>query len=446
MKLCIPSGQNPRVAPGRGDIEEVTVMREVVIVDMARSAIGRHGGTIKDVPFLDLLGQTAKAVVDRNEKKISPAMYDYVIMGHVKQNAIVANTARNLVLAMGLPEEIPAFSDTIACASGMLSIMEGYEFIKNGFADVVLAGGVEWMSGGEFFLSDKDNHAFGNGDVKLLDSLIAGGPGAAPVERYGSIPMGITAENLVEIHGISRQEQDLFSLRSQSLAVKAVANGDFKTEIVPIRYRKPDGTVGVFDVDEFPRKDTTLEGLAKLKPVFKKDGTVTAGSSSGRNDGAAVALIMSRERADALGVTSRARILACGVAGVDPRIMGRGPVPSTQVALKKAGLTLVDMDLIELNEAFAGQSLACLAEWKELYGVRDEWFDEHVNLWGGAIALGHPLGASGCLITTKLLHGLERTGKRYGLATLCCAGGIGGAMIIERLDVQGSNRREGGDQ
>ena len=419
-------------------------MRDVVIVDMARSAIGRHGGTIRDVPFWDLLGQTAKAVVDRNGTKIKPTMYDYVMMGHVKQNSIVANTARNLVLAMGLPEEVPAFTDTIACASGMLAIMEGYEFIKNGFADVILAGGVEWMSGGEFFLSDKNNHAFGNGAVELLDSIVAGGPGASPVERYGNIPMGITAETLVGIHGISREAQDRFALRSQRLAIKAMDEGDFKTEIVPIRYKKPDGTIGIFDVDEFPRRDTTLEGLAKLKPVFKKDGTLTAGNSSGRNDGAAVAIIMSRERADALGVAPRARIVACGVAGVDPSIMGRGPVASTQVAMKKAGLALTDMDYMELNEAFAGQSLACVCEWKKLYGVGDEWFDEHMNVWGGAIALGHPLGASGCLITTKLLHGLERTGKRYGLATLCCAGGIGGSMIIERLAQQGDQNREGG--
>jgi len=421
-------------------------MREVVIVDMARSAIGRHGGTIKDLPFWDLLCQTAKAVVDRNGHKVTPDMYDYVIMGHVKQNTIAANTARNLVLMMGLPEEVPAFSDTVACASGMLSIMEGCEFIKNGFANVILAGGVEWMSGGEFFLSDTDNHAFGSGDVKLLDSITAGGPGAAPVERYGNIPMGITAENLVEMHNISREEQDLFSLRSQKLAVQAIENGDFKAEIVPVRYEKDDGTIGIFDVDEFPRNDTTLEGLAKLKPVFKKDGTVTAGSSSGRNDGAAVCLIMSREKADALGVTARARILSCGLAGVDPKIMGRGPVPSTEIAMKKAGFTLTDMDVVELNEAFAGQSLACMREWKEMYGIDDEWLDRHVNLWGGAIALGHPLGASGCIITTKLLYGLERTGSRYGLATLCCGGGIGGAIIIERLEGQKDESREGGAQ
>lgn len=419
-------------------------MREVVIVDMARSAIGRHGGTIRDVPYWDLLGQTAKAVVDRNGKKIKPTMYDYVMMGHVKQNSIVANTARNLVLMMGLPEEVPAFTDTIACASGMVAITEGYEFIKNGFADVILAGGVEWMSGGEFFLSDKDNHAFGNGAVELLDSIVAGGPGASPVERYGNIPMGITAETLVGIHSISREEQDRFALRSQRLAIKAIDDGDFKTEIVPVRYAKPDGTIGIFDVDEFPRSDATMEGLAKLKPVFKKDGTLTAGNSSGRNDGAAVALIMSREKADALGVTPRARIVACGIAGVDPRIMGRAPVVATHVALKKASLTLTDMDFMELNEAFAGQSLACVCEWKKLYGIGDEWFDEHMNVWGGAIALGHPLGASGCLITSKLLHGLERTGKRYGLATLCCAGGIGGAMIIERLAKQGGQNPEGG--
>jgi len=415
------------------------IMRDVVIVDMARSAIGRHGGTIKDVPFWDLLGQVARAVVERNKPAVVPENYDYVIMGHVKQNTVRANTARNVALMIGLPEEVPAFTDTIACASGLLSIMEGYEFIKNGFADVILAGGVEWMSGGEFFLVDTDNQAFGNGDVTLKDSITAGGPGAAPVERYGNIPMGITAENLVELHNISREEQDRFSLRSQQLAVKAINNGDFKREIVPVRYLRPDGSEAVFEVDEFPRADTTLEGLAKLRPVFKKDGTVTAGSSSGRNDGAAVALIMSTEKAEELGVTPRARIIACGTAGCNPSIMGRGPVPSTAIAMKKAGFTLTDMDLVELNEAFAGQSLAVMREWKELYGVTDEWIDQHVNLWGGAIALGHPLGASGCIIATKLLHGLERTGKRYGLATLCCGGGIGGALIMERID-----GREGG--
>jgi len=419
-------------------------MNEVVIVDMARSAIGRHGGTLRDVPFMDLLGQTARAIVERNAEKIKPAAYDYVIMGHVKQNTIAANTARNLVLAIGLPEETPAFTDTIACASGMLSMSEGYEFIKNGFAEVILAGGVEWMSGGEFFLSDMANQAFGSGEVKLLDSITAGGPGAAPVERYGHIPMGITAENLVELHNISRAEQDVFSLRSQRLAVAAIDRGDFKAEIVPVRYKKADGSEGVFTADEFPRREATLEGLAKLKPVFKKDGTVTAGSSSGRNDGAAVAIIMSGEKAKELGVTPRARIVACGMAGVDPRLMGRGPVPATAIALKKAGLEFRDMDIVELNEAFAGQSLAVMREWKELYGVDDQWFDKKVNLWGGAIALGHPLGASGCIITTKLLYGLERTGGRYGLATLCCGGGIGGAMIIERQVCPREKSREGG--
>jgi acetyl-CoA C-acetyltransferase len=210
-----------------------------------------------------------------------------------------------------------------------------------------------------------------------------------------------------------------------------------------VRYKKEDGSGGIFEVDEFPRRDATLEGLSKLKPVFKKDGTVTAGSSSGRNDGAAVAVIMSSERARELGVTPRARIVACGVAGADPRIMGRGPVPATAIALRKAGLTFADMDIVELNEAFAGQSLAVMREWKELYGVDDEWFDKKMNPWGGAIALGHPLGASGCIITTRLLYGLEREKARYGLATLCCGGGIGGAMIIERIERSAVKNREG---
>lgn len=408
-------------------------MRDVVIVDMARSAIGKRGGTIKDVPAIDLLSQVAQQVVDRNKDKVKPEQYDYVIMGQVKQNTMNANLARNLVLRLGFPEEVPAYTLTIACGSGMQSFVEGYEMIKNGFIDVVLAGGVESMSGAEYFISGAFNQAFGNSNVVINDSLLAGGPGAAPVERYGHIPMGITAENLVEMHNIPREEQDAFGFRSQELAAKAIADGDFEKEIVPVKYKKPDGTEGVFLVDEFPRQ-TTMEDLAKLKAVFKKDGTVTAGSSSGMNDGAGVVLIMSAEKANELGIKPRAKILAAGAAGCDPSIMGRGPVPSTKIAMEKAGLTLKDMDLVELNEAFAGQSLAVYREWQEMWNIDREWLDNHVNMWGGAIALGHPLGGSGAIITTKLLYGLERTGGKYGLSTMCCGGGEGVACIIERLD------------
>lgn len=408
-------------------------MRDVVIVDMARSAIGKRGGTIKDVPAIDLLSQVAQQVIDRNKAKVKPEQYDYVIMGQVKQNTMNANLARNLVLRLGLPEDIPAYTLTIACGSGMQSMVEGYEMIKNGFIDVVLAGGVESMSGAEYFISGASNQAFGNSNVVINDSLLAGGPGAAPVERYGHIPMGITAENLVEMHNIPREEQDAFGFRSQELALKAIANGDFKAEIVPVKYKKADGSEGVFQVDEFPRK-TTMEDLAKLKPVFKKDGTVTAGSSSGMNDGAGVVLIMSAEKADELGIKPRAKIVGAGAAGCDPSIMGRGPVPATKIAMDKAGLALKDMDLVELNEAFAGQSLAVYREWQEMWDIDREWLDNRVNMWGGAIALGHPLGGSGAIITAKLLYGLERTNGKYGLSTMCCGGGEGVACIIERLD------------
>jgi Acetyl-CoA acetyltransferase len=207
-------------------------MREVVIVDMARSAVGKHGGTIKDVPAVELLAQVASAVVERNKAKVKPEQYDYVIFGQVKQNTASANIARNVALKIGLPEDVPAACVTIACGSGLLSIEEGAEFIGNGFVDVVLAGGVESMSGGEYFLSYKSNQAFGTGPVQVLDSIVAGGPGAAPVERYGNIPMGITAENLVDMFQISREEQDEFGLRSQELALKAIAGGDFRAEII----------------------------------------------------------------------------------------------------------------------------------------------------------------------------------------------------------------------
>jgi acetyl-CoA C-acetyltransferase len=408
-------------------------MREVVIVDMARSAIGTMNGTLKNVTALDLVSQIAKAVVDRNKAKVKPECYDYVFLGQVKQNTSCANIARNMALKIGLPEEVTAASLTVACGSSLQTIVEGYEFIKNGFADVVLAGGVESMSGGEFFLSGKLNQSFGTNDVTLKDSIIAGGPGGAPVERYGNIPMGFTAETLADIHGITREEQDIFGLRSQELAFKAIANGDFEAEIIPVKYQKNDGSIGIFKVDEYPRK-TDLEAMAKLPTVFKKGGTVTPGSSSGRNDGASVALLMSLEKAEELGVKPRARIAGCGIAGVDPSIMGRGPVPSTKIALDKAKITMKDIDLIELNEAFAAQSIAVLKEWEEMFDITREWIDERLNIFGGAIALGHPLGGSGSIITTKLLTGLERTGGKYGLSTMCCGGGIGVACVIERLN------------
>ncbi|MEN6391771.1 MAG: thiolase family protein [Syntrophomonas sp.] len=408
-------------------------MREVVIVDMARSAIGTMGGSLKNVKPIDLISKVGKAIVDRNKAKVKPEMYDYCFLGQVKQNSICANIARNLALNIGLPEEVPATTVTVACGSGLLSMIEGYEFIKNGFADIVLAGGVESMSTGEFFVSGKSNQGFGTANLTLMDAIIAGGPGGAPVERYGNIPMGITAENLVDIHNISREEQDEFGYRSQVLAKKAIANGDFVAEIVPVEYEKADGSKGIFKVDEYPR-ETTLEAMAKLKPVFKKDGSVTAANSSGRNDGAALAILMSKEKAEELGIKPRAYFVAGGIAGVDPSIMGRGPVPAVQIAMGKAGVALKDMDLVELNEAFAGQSLAVYREWMNDWKVDKEWLDSHVNMYGGAIALGHPLGGSGCIITTKLLYGLERTNGKYGLSTMCCGGGIGVAGIIKTID------------
>ncbi|PKM76448.1 MAG: acetyl-CoA C-acyltransferase [Firmicutes bacterium HGW-Firmicutes-15] len=409
-------------------------MRDVVIVDIARSAIGTMGGTMKNVKPIDMISQVARVVVDRNKAKIKPEDYDYVFLGQVKQNTICANIARNLALNIGLPEDVPAATVTIACGSGLLSMIEASEFIKNGFADIILAGGVESMSTGEFFLSGKTNQALGTNNVNLQDAIIAGGPGGAPVERYGNIPMGNTAENLVDIHKISREEQDEFALRSQQLACKAIANGDFKKEIVPIKYEKADGSIGIFEVDEYPKKDASLESMAKLKPVFKKDGSITAANSSGRNDGCGIAILMSKEKAEELGIKPRAKLVAGGVAGVDPSIMGRGPVPAVKIAMAKAGKTLTDMDLVELNEAFAGQSLAVYREWEALYGVKKDWFDTHVNMFGGAIAMGHPLGGSGAILAAKLINGLERTGGKYGVDTMCCGGGIGVAGIFEKID------------
>ena len=401
-------------------------MRNVVIVDACRTAVGKFGGTLKPLNA-DALGTAIiKGVLDRT--KIDPAKIDEVIMGHCRQTSDFSNTARYCALQAGIPESVPANTVMIACASAMLAINNGVNSIMTGQNDIVLAGGVESMTNGFFYVSNA-RWGVGTGSTKFKDCLTEAQINSQPTDVYGSYLMGETAENIAEKYNISREDQDKFSCVSQNRAEAAITSGRFKDEIVPIvvpQGKKKDPIV--FDTDEFPHFGTTMEGLAKLKPAFKKDGTVTAGSSSGRNDGAAAVLLMSEEKAAELGYKPLVKIRAIAAAGVDPRIMGMGPVPATAKALKMAGLTLDDIELIELNEAFAAQSLGCIRE----MGLEDRM--DIINVNGGAIALGHPIGCSGARIVVTLIHEMKKRGVKLGLATLCIAGGMGMATIVEACD------------
>ncbi|HHT17512.1 MAG TPA: acetyl-CoA C-acetyltransferase [Papillibacter sp.] len=396
-------------------------MRDVVIVEACRTAVGTLGGTLKDIPAEELARVVMRGIIERSG--IDPKEIGEVIMGHCRQSSDNPNIARIAALRSGIPEEVPAYTVMRQCASGMTAVVNGVMSIMTGDADVVLAGGTESMSTAPFYIRGA-RFGLGTGNTQLLDSLVEGQFQSQPQETYGVFNMGMTAENVAERLNISREDQDKFALNSQEKAAAAIAEGRFKDEIVPVMVPQRKSDPIVFDTDEFPRK-TSLEKLAKLKPVFKKDGTVTAGSSSGRNDGASAVLLMSADKAKALGLKPLARIVSHATAGVDPRYMGLGPVPATQKALERAGLKLDDIQLVELNEAFAAQSLGCIRE----LGLNEDI----INVNGGAIALGHPVGSSGCRIIVTLLHEMRRRGNRYGLATLCIAGGMGQTVIIEAL-------------
>ena len=353
-------------------------MEEVVIVSAVRTAVGKLGGTLKDVLPEDLAKTVIEEAIRRAE--IRKDQVDEVILGHAKQSADNPNIARLASLKAGLPIETPAYTVHRQCASGLQAVLNGAHQIALGLSEIVVAGGVESMSTAPYYIR---NARFGvyAGNTLLLDPNTESQPRSQPAEIYGELTMGMTAENLAVKYGISRQEQDEFALLSQQRAHEAIAAGRFKEEIVPVYVPQKKQDPIVFDTDEHPRK-TSLEELARLKPVFKQDGTVTAGNSSGRNDGASALMLMAKRRAEELGLKPLARLVSEGVAGVSPDIMGIGPVPATRIALSRAGLSLRDIDLIELNEAFAAQSLAVLKEW----GIGTE----RVNVNGGAIALGHP--------------------------------------------------------
>jgi len=395
-------------------------MEDVVIVSAVRTAVGKLGGGLKDVEPEDL----GKIVISEAlaRAQVDPAEVDEVILGQTKQSADAANLARVAALKAGLPVEVPAYTVMRQCGSGLQAIHNAAQQIMIGEADVVVAGGVENMSKAPYYLRGA-RYGYGAGNAVLVDSNTESQPRSQPIEVYGNLTMGLTAENLAEKYGITREESDAFALQSQERAFAAIESGRFKDEIIPVEVKQKKNTV-LFDTDEHPRK-STLEGLAALKAVFKEGGQVTAGNASGRNDGAACTVVMSAKEASRRGLKPMVVIRGMGVAGVPPDIMGLGPAPASRKALQRAGLTFDDMGLFELNEAFAAQSLSVI---KEL-GIGDRM--DVLNVNGGAVALGHPLGCSGARIFVTLLFEMQKRGTKYGLATLCIAGGQGIATVVE---------------
>lgn len=392
-------------------------MKEVVIVSAVRTPVGSFGGVFKDVPAVDLGVVAVKEAI--RQAGIKPEDVNEVYMGCILQSGLGQGVARQISVKAGIPVEVPATTINMLCGSGLRTVSLAAQTIIAGDNDVVVVGGAENMSRAPYVLN---NARFGSrmGNDTMVDTMIHD----ALTDAFHGYHMGITAENVAEKYGITREEQDAFAAFSQNKAEKAMADGKFKDEIAPVTIPQRRGEPLVVDTDEYPKKGVTAESLEKLRPAFKKDGTVTAGNASGINDGAAALVVMSKEKADELGLTPLATIVSYGNGGVDPSIMGIGPVPSTKTALQKSGLTIDDMDLIEANEAFAAQALAVGKELK--------WDAEKVNVNGGAIALGHPVGASGARILVTLLHEMKRRNVNYGLATLCIGGGMGTSVIVKR--------------
>ncbi|MGQ9674122.1 MAG: thiolase family protein [Chloroflexota bacterium] len=400
-------------------------MREAVIVGAVRTPIGRYGGALKNVRPDDLAALVIGEVVKR--VGVNPADVEDVMFGAANQaGEDNRNVARMALLLADFPVSVAGVTINRLCASGLQSIMFAAQSIQTGNGDIIVAGGVESMTRAPLVMA-KPTAEFPRGEITMYDTTLGWrflNPRLAA--KHYPFSLGETAENVAERYGITREDQDRLALASQMKAVAAIREGRFKDEIVPVEVPLGKGQTTLFDTDEHPRPDTTLEKLAALRPAFKKNGTVTAGNSSGINDGAAALVLMSMDKARELGIKPMVRIVASAVAGVDPAVMGLGPIPSTRKALARAGLTINDIDLVEINEAFASQAVACIREL--------EMDVDKVNVNGGAIALGHPLGCTGARLTTTLVHEMVRRQVRYGLATMCIGIGQGAAMIVERVD------------
>ena len=400
-------------------------MSKVYIVQAKRSPIGKFLGTLAPVAPAALTAQVIKNVI--NESGVDVKTIDEVAIGNVLSAGHGQNIARQASIAGGIPVEVPAYTVSMVCGSGLKSVINAYTSIKAGLADVVLAGGVEVMSQAAFAVDGKTRLGNKMGDLKLKDTLLSDGL----TDVFNNYHMGITAENVAKKYGLTREMQDKFSYKSQVRAIEAVDSGRFKDEIVPIEIKGKKGTV-VFDTDEYTNRTTNLEKLSKLRPAFKSDGTVTAGNASGINDGATIVLVASEKAVKEQGLTPIVEITSIGQGGVDPSIMGMGPVAAINDAMRRCDVQLKDMDLVELNEAFAAQSLGVINELKNQYEeIDDEWVNNRVNVNGGAIALGHPLGASGARILTTLVHEMKKRNVENGLASLCIGGGMGVAVTVK---------------
>jgi len=394
------------------------ILGEAVIVSAVRTAIGTFGGTLAQLSAVDLGSRVIAEALRR--AGIDGQAVDEVIMGNVLQAGLGQNPARQAGIKSGIPQEVPAMTVNKVCGSGLKTVGLAAQLIMAGEADVIVAGGMENMSMAPYMV-DKARWGCRMGNTQFIDSMIKDGLWCA----FNDVHMGITAENIAAKYGFSREDQDAFALESQNRAVAAIDDGRFQDEILPVEIPKKKGDPVVFATDEGPRRETSMEKLAKLRPAFKKDGTVTAGNASGINDGAAAFVVMSAEKAQELDLKPMFIVRATASAGVDPAYMGLGPIPSSRKALQKAGLRVQDLDLIEANEAFAAQAMAVV---KDLELPVDK-----VNVNGGAVAIGHPIGASGARILATLLFEMKRRQSKYGLATLCIGGGQGTALVVENI-------------
>lgn len=392
-------------------------MKEVVIVDALRTPVGSFGGKLKNISAVDLGAHVIKEVLKRND--LPKDEIDEVIFGNVIQAGLGQNPARQAAIKAGISEKIPAVTINKVCGSGLKAVNLAAQAIKAGDGEFYVVGGMENMSRAPY-VNEKNRWGARMGDFKMVDTMIKDGLSCA----FNDYHMGVTAENIAEQWNLTREDQDAFAASSQQKAEKAMKEDKFQDEIIPIEIPKRRGDNEIFSKDEFPRAGVTKEALAKLRPAFKKDGTVTAGNSSGINDGAAALIVMSKDKAQELGLEILAEIEAYASAGVDPKIMGTGPIPATRKAISRTDLEIEDLDLIEANEAFASQSLAVIEE----LGLNTDI----VNVNGGAIALGHPIGASGARILITLLYEMKKRDSKTGLATLCIGGGQGAATIVKR--------------
>lgn len=402
-------------------------MKKVYIVAARRTAVGKFMGSLSPFNPGELGALVIKEII--KETGISPDKIDSVIAGNILSAGQLQGVARQAAIKGGIPQEVPAYSLNMVCGSGMKAVMNAYAEILSGSAELIIAGGTESMTNAGFVMNGSLRAGNKMGNIQALDHMVADGL----TDAFSNYHMGITAENIADKYGISREEQDAFAFNSQQKAIKAVDSGKFDKEIVPVEIVTKKETI-IFSKDEFPNRTSSPEKLAQLRPAFKKDGSVTAGNASGVNDGASFVLVASEDAVAKYGLKPLVEIISVGQGGVDPAIMGMGPVPAIRMALKNAGMKLSDMELVELNEAFASQSLGVIKELITEHSVKREWIDKVTNINGGAIALGHPIGASGNRIIVTLIHELIAENKNFGLASLCIGGGMGTAIILKRAN------------